>query len=48
MGNSFVLHPFPQPYRLNVIRLLGLTNENIHRLKAEDLDDDRLVGKLEK
>jgi NitT/TauT family transport system substrate-binding protein len=32
----------------NVIRLLGLTNEKIARLKAEDLVDDRFVRKLEK
>jgi NitT/TauT family transport system substrate-binding protein len=32
----------------NVIRLLGLTNEKIRRLKAEDLVDDRFVRKLEK
>jgi NitT/TauT family transport system substrate-binding protein len=32
----------------NVIRLLGLTNEKIRRLKAEDLVDDRFVKKLEK
>ena len=32
----------------NVIRLLGLTNERIRRLKAEDLVDDRFARKLEK
>jgi NitT/TauT family transport system substrate-binding protein len=32
----------------NVIRLLGLTNEKIRKLKAEDLIDDRFVRKLEK
>jgi NitT/TauT family transport system substrate-binding protein len=32
----------------NVIRLLGLTNEKIRKLKAEDLVDDRFVKKLEK
>ena len=32
----------------NVIRLLGATNEKIHKLKAEDLVDDRFVRKLEK
>lgn len=32
----------------NVIRLLGLTNDKIRRLKAEDLVDDRFVKKLEK
>ena len=32
----------------NVIRLLGLTNDKIRRLKAEDLVDDRFVRKLEK
>jgi len=32
----------------NVIRLLGLTNEKIRKLKAEDLVDDRFVRKLEK
>ncbi len=31
----------------NVIKLLGATNENIRRLKAEDLIDDRFVKKLE-
>ena len=32
----------------NVIRLLGISNEKIRRLKAEDLVDDRFVKKLEK
>jgi ABC-type nitrate/sulfonate/bicarbonate transport system substrate-binding protein len=32
----------------NVIRLLGLTNEKIGKLKADDLVDDRFVRKLEK
>ena len=32
----------------NVIRLLGLSNDKIRRLKAEDLVDDRFVRKLEK
>jgi len=32
----------------NVIRLLGITNEKIRKLKAEDLVDDRFVKKLEK
>jgi ABC-type nitrate/sulfonate/bicarbonate transport system substrate-binding protein len=32
----------------NVIRLLGLTNEKIRRLKAEELVDDRFVRKLER
>lgn len=32
----------------NVIRLLGLTNEKIAKLKAEELVDDRFVKKLEK
>jgi NitT/TauT family transport system substrate-binding protein len=32
----------------NVIRLLGMTNEKIRKLKAEDLVDDRFVRKLEK
>ncbi len=32
----------------NVIRLLGLTNEKIRRLRAEELVDDRFVRKLEK
>jgi len=32
----------------NVIRLLGITNEKIRRLKAEDLVDDRFVKKLER
>jgi ABC-type nitrate/sulfonate/bicarbonate transport system substrate-binding protein len=32
----------------NVIRLLGMTNDKIRKLKAEDLVDDRFVRKLEK
>jgi NitT/TauT family transport system substrate-binding protein len=32
----------------NVIRMLGLTNEKIRKLKAEDLVDDRFVKKLDK
>jgi NitT/TauT family transport system substrate-binding protein len=32
----------------NVIRLLGMTNEKIRRLKAEELVDDSVVRKLEK
>jgi NitT/TauT family transport system substrate-binding protein len=32
----------------NVIRLLGMSNEKIRRLKAEDLVDDTMVRKLEK
>jgi NitT/TauT family transport system substrate-binding protein len=32
----------------NVIRLLGITNDKIRKLKAEDLVDDRFVRKLEK
>lgn len=32
----------------NVIRLLGMTNEKIRKLRAEDLVDDRFVRKLEK
>jgi hypothetical protein len=32
----------------NVIRLLGMTNEKIRKLKAEDLVDDRFVRKLER
>ena len=32
----------------NVIRLLGMSNEKIRRLKAEDLIDDSVVRKLEK
>lgn len=32
----------------NVIRLLGLSNEKIRKLKADDLVDDRFVRKLEK
>jgi ABC-type nitrate/sulfonate/bicarbonate transport system substrate-binding protein len=32
----------------NVIRLLGMNNEKIRRLKAEDLVDDSIVRKLEK
>jgi ABC-type nitrate/sulfonate/bicarbonate transport system substrate-binding protein len=32
----------------NVIRLLGMTNEKIRKLKAEDLVDERFVKKLEK
>ena len=31
-----------------VIQLLGKTNENIRRLKAEDLVDDRILRRLEK
>jgi ABC-type nitrate/sulfonate/bicarbonate transport system substrate-binding protein len=31
----------------NVMRMLGVTNEKIRRLKAEDLIDDRFVRKLE-
>lgn len=30
------------------VRLLGVNNENVRRLKAEDLVDDSLVRKLEK
>lgn len=32
----------------NVIRLLGVSNEKIRHLKAEDLVDDRIVRKLER
>ena len=32
----------------NVIRLLGIANEKIRKLKAEDLVDDRFVRKSEK
>jgi hypothetical protein len=32
----------------NVIRLLGMTNKKIRRLKAEDLIDDGVVKKLDK
>jgi NitT/TauT family transport system substrate-binding protein len=32
----------------NVIRMLGVSNEKIRKLKAEDLVDDRFVKKLEK
>lgn len=32
----------------NVIRLLGMTNEKIRKLKAEDLVEERFVKKLEK
>ena len=32
----------------NVIRLLGMSNEKIRRLKAEDLVEDSVVRKLEK
>jgi len=32
----------------NVIRLLGLTNEKIRKLKAEDLEDDHFVRRLER
>src|ERR1051325_349379 len=32
----------------NVIRLLGMSNEKIRKLKAEDLVDDRFVRKLER
>src|SRR5215510_12731002 len=41
------LYPSVEGIR-NVIRLLGLTNEKIRRLKAEDLVDDSVVRKLEK
>jgi hypothetical protein len=32
----------------NVIRILGRSSEQVRRLKAEDLVDDRVVRKLEK
>ncbi|MEK6600888.1 MAG: ABC transporter substrate-binding protein, partial [Candidatus Binatota bacterium] len=32
----------------NVLRLLGKTNENIRRLKVEDIIDDRIARKLER
>lgn len=32
----------------NVLRLLGKTNENIRRLKVEDIIDDRIAHKLER
>jgi hypothetical protein len=32
----------------NVIRLLGMNNEKIRRLKAEDLVEDSVLRKLEK
>ena len=32
----------------NVIRLLGISNEKIRRLKAEDLVEDSVLRKLEK
>lgn len=32
----------------NVLRLLGKTNENIRRLKVEDIVDDRIARKLER
>ena len=32
----------------NVLRLLGKSNEQIRRLKAEDTVDDRTVRKLER
>ena len=32
----------------NVIRLLGANNEKIRRLKAEDLNDDSAVRRMEK
>jgi hypothetical protein len=32
----------------NVIRPLGITSEKTRKLKAEELVDDRFVGKLEK
>ena len=32
----------------NVIRLLGISNEKVRRLKAEELVDDSIVKKLEK
>ena len=41
------LYPSVEGIR-NVIRLLGMTNEKIRRLKAEDLVDDSVVKKLEK
>ena len=41
------IHPSVDGIR-NVIRLLGMTNEKIRRLKAEDLVDDSVVRKLEK
>ena len=41
------IYPRPDGVR-NVIRLLGMTNEKIRKLKAEDLVDDRFVRKLEK
>jgi hypothetical protein len=31
----------------NTIRLLGVTNEKIRALKAEDVIDDRIVRRLE-
>jgi hypothetical protein len=31
----------------NVIRLLGITNEKVRRLKAEDLIEDSVLRKLE-
>lgn len=41
------IHPSVDGLR-NTIRVLGITNEKIRRLKAEDLADDRFVKKLEK
>ena len=41
------LYPTVEGVR-NVVRLLGMGNEKIRRLKAEDLVDDRFVKKLEK
>jgi ABC-type nitrate/sulfonate/bicarbonate transport system substrate-binding protein len=41
------LYPTVEGVR-NVVRLLGMSNEKIRRLKAEDLVDDRFVKKLEK
>jgi hypothetical protein len=32
----------------NVVRLLGRSNEQIRKIKVEDIIDDRLVRKLEK
>jgi hypothetical protein len=32
----------------NVIRLLGMTNEKVRRLKAEELVEDAVLRKLEK
>jgi hypothetical protein len=46
-ATSHHIYPTVEGVR-NVIRPLGLTNEIICKLKADDLVDDRFVRKLEK